>query len=212
MLSKRTMLSKQSLAVALSRLAPFAEAETRLEQYPSDSDLAATLLWHAHMHGRIDGKRVLDLGAGTGILAIGAALLGAATVVAVEKDERALAVLRRNLGMYEGTTQVRAVQGDAAACTEAADVVVMNPPFGTRERHADRAFLTAATRLAPVIYTIHKTTTERFVEAFCRDNGFRVTWRERHGFPLKRTMPHHRKRLARIDVTLFCLEAQMKSP
>ncbi len=46
--------------------------------------------------GNLMGKRVLDLGCGTGILAIAAALKGAHPVVAVDIDPRAVEVTRKN--------------------------------------------------------------------------------------------------------------------
>ncbi len=200
------MIAKQSLAVALSRLKHFESAKMALEQYPTESDLAADLLWDAAMRGRIEGRRILDLGAGTGILAIGAALLGASEVVAVEKDEDAIAVFRENLELYEGVERLRIVEADVASFREPADLVVMNPPFGTKERHADRLFLSAAVRLAPIIYTIHKSSTEKFVRAFADDEGFAVTMAQQRSFPLKRSMPHHEKQHRDVEVTLFCLE------
>ena len=42
------------------------------------------------------GARVLDLGSGTGVLAIAAVLLGARTAVCVDPDPRAVATARRN--------------------------------------------------------------------------------------------------------------------
>ncbi len=44
----------------------------------------------------LEGKRVLDLGCGTGILAIAAALLGAKPVVAVDIDHRAVEITSKN--------------------------------------------------------------------------------------------------------------------
>ncbi len=46
--------------------------------------------------GDLQGRRVLDLGCGTGILAMAAALQGASSVVAVDIDPRAVAVTREN--------------------------------------------------------------------------------------------------------------------
>lgn len=200
------MIAKQSLAVALSRLKHFDVAKVALEQYPTESELAAELLWHAFMAGDLEGKRVLDLGAGTGILAIGAALLGAADVAAVEMDPAAISILRENADLYEGVERLRIVESDIRAYAERADLVVMNPPFGTKVRHADRAFLERAASLAPVIYTIHKTTTDHFVRAFAEDHGLAVPWAEERALRLKRTMAHHERERRDVAVTLYRLE------
>ncbi len=199
------MVSRRSLAVALSKLQVFKSPKVKLEQYPTESDLAAELLWHAHLRGELSGKRVIDLGAGTGILAIGAALLGA-EVTAVEKDAKAIEILRENVRCYEGTDNIVIIQSDIADFSEAGDLVIMNPPFGTKERHADRCFLEKARGLAPVIYTIHKATTKKFITAFCRDNDLRIEWQADRDFPLRQTMSHHQKRRERVAVTLYRLE------
>ena len=48
------------------------------------------MLYHALMKGDIEGKTVCDLGCGTGVLAIGAALLGADRVKGVDSDPKAV--------------------------------------------------------------------------------------------------------------------------
>lgn len=203
---RKAMVSQRGLAVALSELQPFSSPKTMLEQYPTDSNLAAELLWHAHIRNRIAGRRVVDLGAGTGILAVGAALLGAAEVVAIEKDADAIATMRQNLELYEGTERVSVIHADIGSARVEGDVVVMNPPFGTKERHADRVFLEKAKETAPIIYTIHKTTTRGFVEAYAKENGLAITFSEEREMPLKRSMRQHTKERKGIAVTLFCLE------
>ncbi|MBR9692448.1 methyltransferase [Candidatus Woesearchaeota archaeon] len=203
------MTSKRGLAVALSQLKGFENADRALEQYATDSDLAAELLWHAYMAGRLNGT-VIDLGAGTGILAVGAALMGA-DVIAVEKDENAITILKENLMLFEGTENVNVIHGDVKEYANKGDLVIMNPPFGTKEKHADRVFLERAKTLAPIIYTIHKSTTKGFVHSFCKDNRLRITWEEDRTFPLKRSMEHHKKDREHIEVTLFCLEHHAKN-
>jgi ribosomal protein L11 methyltransferase len=61
------------------------------------------------------GARLLDVGAGSGILAIAAALLGAASVVALEGDQLACEALSENLGSNGVEDRVRVVQGLADA-------------------------------------------------------------------------------------------------
>jgi ribosomal protein L11 methyltransferase len=56
------------------------------------------------------GDRVLDVGSGSGILAIAAARLGAAQVVAIEADALSCEALRENLAHNEVTDRVRCVQ------------------------------------------------------------------------------------------------------
>ena len=69
---------------------------------------------------------VLDLGAGSGILSVAAARLGARRVVAVEIDEEALPVARRHADLNR--VPLRIVRGDGARAVRAGafDVVVAN--------------------------------------------------------------------------------------
>ena len=88
------MITKSALAIQLSKLNVFTKAKVRLEQYPTDSEIAATMLWDAYMQGHIEDKILADLGSGTGILGIGAILLGAKHVYFVDADREVLDILR----------------------------------------------------------------------------------------------------------------------
>jgi 16S rRNA (guanine966-N2)-methyltransferase len=89
------------------------------------------------MLGPLDGVRVLDLYAGSGALAIEALSRGAATATLVERDPRALAVLRANLeALGLGSDEARVVGGpataalqDASARGDAYDLVLLDPPY-----------------------------------------------------------------------------------
>ena len=82
--------------IALQGLAGFPSPRPALEQYPTPAPLAARLLFLASGHGDIEHRAVLDLGSGTGVLACGAALLGASEVTGVETDPGAIAVAQAN--------------------------------------------------------------------------------------------------------------------
>lgn len=72
-------------------------------------------------------KRMMDLGSGSGILAIAAAKSGAKTVVAVEPDPVAVAALMGNLERNHTRSQIAVVEGtlnDVPA--QSFDVIVMN--------------------------------------------------------------------------------------
>lgn len=58
------------------------------------------------------GVRVLDLGCGSGILGIGAAMLGAKEVLAVDIDPSAVKVARENIAQNHLEDRVRAVEGN----------------------------------------------------------------------------------------------------
>ncbi|HPF88692.1 MAG TPA: 50S ribosomal protein L11 methyltransferase [Candidatus Limiplasma sp.] len=67
------------------------------------------LLLEKHMHA---GMRVMDVGTGSGILAIAAAKLGAQDVLAVDIDPDAVKVANENIERNHVNGHVRAVQGD----------------------------------------------------------------------------------------------------
>ena len=81
--------------------------------------------------------RVLDLGAGSGVLAIAAALLGAGTVVAVERDLDALGNARDNVRRNRVAERVTVLPGDLADLSpKAGDVVTANLTGAFFTRHA----------------------------------------------------------------------------
>lgn len=195
------MVSKSQLAIALSKLKTFEDPVIQKEQYATDSEIAAEVLWNAFMSGDIEDKTVADLGCGTGVLGIGALLLGAKKVYFVDKDEPALKIAQKNCKELELDGEF--VNTIASEFSEKVDTVVQNPPFGTRSKHADRIFLETAFGIASVIYSFHKTSTKEFIIKKAEENNFNVTHEWKVNFPLKKTYDHQKKRLEKIDVTVF---------
>ena len=62
-----------------------------------------------------NGKRVLDMGSGTGVLAIVAAKLGAESVLAVEIDDMAEESVRENIALNGVAEKIESICGDATA-------------------------------------------------------------------------------------------------
>ena len=100
------------------------------------SDRVKEALFNA-LAPRLADARVLDLFAGTGALGIEALSRGAARAVFVERDARAVAVIRRNLAAahVDGQSEVRrgtvpgaldGLERDGAAF----DLIVLDPPYG----------------------------------------------------------------------------------
>ena len=86
-------MKKKQLEILLERLAGFENPSPEMEQYATPASVAADMLYLAYLRG--DLRVVCDLGTGTGILAIGAALLGA-RAIGVDIDMQALKVARAN--------------------------------------------------------------------------------------------------------------------
>ncbi len=198
--------SKKQLAVLLSKLAGFNEAKVRVEQYTTDPEIAAEVLWAAFMNGDI-GKVSVDLGCGPGILGIGLLVLGAEKVYFVDFDKDALEIAKNNWEKAKSECKLSGeavwVLDDVAHFNEKAGLVVQNPPFGVKVRNADRLFLKKAFEVADIIYSFHKSESKQFIEAFSRENGFRVTNIMDFNFPLKATMGFHTRRIKRINVSCF---------
>jgi ribosomal protein L11 methyltransferase len=84
----------------------------------------------------LSGRRVIDVGTGSGVLAIAAQLLGAAVVVAVDNDPDALQNARENAG--RNGVEIEIVEADLDRWRAApADVVVANLTGAVLRRFAD---------------------------------------------------------------------------
>jgi len=201
-------MRKKHLAILLSSLEGFKNPKPELEQYITPGDVAAELLWLAKELGEIEGRVIADLGAGTGVLTVGACLLGAKMVYTVEKDREALEVLRENLNRAGVDDCVEIVDADVSEFEGKVDTVVMNPPFGSQVKHADRPFLEKAFEIAGVVYSIHlaKNPVRAFVERFAHEHGFSITHRLTVPFEIPAQFHFHRRRLERIPVDIYRFE------
>ena len=205
------MASKRSLATKLGVVAGFEEPSVALEQYPTPPDLAAHVVHLADLHGDVDGRTVLDLGTGTGMLALAAALRGPARVLGVELDRDALLTATANQRRVAASAPVHWIQADATRLPLAVPdpvTVVMNPPFGARNgnRNADRGFLATASRVATVSYSVHNAGSREFVEAFAADNGGEVTHAFAADFAIDAQFDHHTDESRDIDAEVYRVE------
>ena len=84
----------------------------------------------------IEGRRVLDLFAGTGQLGIETLSRGARSAVFVESRRDAVATVKENLKITDLTDRARVVNGDAisylASCREKFDLIFIDPPYGAK--------------------------------------------------------------------------------
>lgn len=204
-------ITKGMLAKTLSQLKVFENPKIVSEQYTIDGEIAAQMLWNSAIIGDFSGKVIVDLGAGTGILGIGALLLGAKKALFVEKDSYALGICKENYEKIKSEFKIGEadfIEADIANCDVKGDVVIQNPPFGTKKEHADKEFLERAFKTAQIIYSIHKATTRDFIEKFALQNNFKTTHYWEFDLPLKKTYKFHKSKIKKIKIGIFRLEAK----
>jgi len=98
-------------------------------------------------------QKVVDLGTGTGIFAIGAVLLGAKEVVAVEKDEDAIQIAKQNAENLGVESEIKFIKSDIEDFESTCDTVVMNPPFSVHS-DIDIGFIQKAIELGDSVYSV----------------------------------------------------------
>ena len=195
-----TLSSKKELARILSGLEGFHEADAKLEQYKTDSEIAAEVLWFLHMGDEIEDKIIADFGCGNGVLGIGCLLLNARKVYFVDKDKNILKIAMENfksLGLRNGVL----INKDVSEFRNKVDFVIENPPFGVQRKYADRIFLDTAMKASDVIYSFHKIDSENFLRKYC--DGFEIKRLFEFNFILRKTLRFHKRDKYCVKVGFF---------
>jgi len=251
----RINMKLKQLIAELQGVQTWRQPKSDLEQYPTPPDIAAHMLFAADAEDGLDGALVADLGCGGGVLGIGAAMMGAAHVIAVDIDPQALEVAAENVAELEVPVDVIACDvlqltfrkpagsrggGGAAACGGAVDgspsaaeetgdggcspfsagrrwmgafdIILMNPPFGTRPESngLDVAFLRAGLALCRPggsVYTLHKTSTRAFIGKTAAELGAIGTVVAELKFEIPKMYKHHRKASVDVEVDFWRIHA-----
>jgi len=200
-LAPKKIIPKRQLEIRLDKLETLKTPKLGLEQYPVSAEAASELLYMASFeHNDLEG-RIIDLGTGTGRLAIGAALMGASDIVGLDVDGPSIYIAVRNA--RESNVNVGWVIGDLNSVVGGFQTVLMNPPYGTRSPHMDARFLTRAFELAPVTYSIHKSSTRNFLTELAKKNGRRVDVVRSLEMRIPHLFDFHRKKWETIQVDLY---------
>ena len=209
--AQKRLVRKRDLERALSEIEAHPLPNAYLEQYTTPSKVAAEILYlAAYVYDDIINKTVMDLGCGTGRLAIGAALLGAKEVFGVDVDTIAVRVAQKNAEIMGVKEKTHWIAADIDVIKGTFDTVLQNPPFGVQRRRADRRFITKSLELSSTIYSFHKggESNREFIKRFIEGHGGRVT----NIFPLKMEIPRmfkfHTKRKRSIQVDLYRIEGK----
>jgi len=167
------MKGRRRLEMLLSRMKDIDDPDPSLEQYRTPSDLVVDILLRALSDGDIKGRSVMELGCGFAPFAIGAMILGASSVHAVDIDPRAIEKARENLALISRSALPDHGNRIELICADVSeeepylpmvDTILMNPPFGSQKKNADRPFIKAAALHAGSIYSIHQGSTLPFLK------------------------------------------------
>lgn len=213
------MLTKKQLEIVLSKLKPIENPKSSLEQYTIPSELAAEILNLAYQSGDIEDKVVFDLGCGTGRLALGALLLGAKEITAVDMDDKVLDIAEENMHSIMSDKlvvkgSVKFLLSDVKDFFGKCDTVIQNPPFGIQNKHADRLFLEKALECGSKIYSLHKNgyeKTREFLTKFIENKNGKVE----QIIPYKFSVPHmfkfHKKPKREFSVDLYVIKRRPRA-
>ena len=210
--AQKRLVRKRDLERALSQIEGHPLPNVYLEQYTTPSNVAAeTLYLAAYVNDDILDKTVIELGCGTGRLAIGAALLDAKEVFGVDLDKAAVKVAQKNaekLGVKEKT---RWIVADIDVVRGVFDTVLQNPPFGVQRKRADRRFITKSLELSGTVYSFHKAgeSNREFIKRFIEEHGGKISTI----FPLEMDIPRmfkfHTKKKKITQVDLYRIEGKV---
>ncbi len=205
--SQRKLISRKKLEILLQQVETFVDPQPELEQYPITPRGASIILSViANTYNDILDKIIGDLGCGTGILAIGAALLSAKKVIGVDIDQKQLEVATRNANKLDLTDKIEWLKMDVNDFLKSVDVIIQNPPFGVQhKRGLDRVFLKQAIQNATIVYSIHKSgeKNQRFLRNFIQNLNAVVD----AIIPIQISIPHlfefHRKEQYLVEIDLY---------
>jgi putative methylase len=198
--------SKKQLEIVLERVPPHPIPKIQFEQYTTTSHVAAEMLFIASSrYNDIKDKSIMDLGCGTGRLAIGAALLDARDVVGVDLDPVAVNVARQSSEKMNLKEKMQWVVSDLEGVNGRFDTVLQNPPFGVRRRGADRAFILKAIQLGNVVYSLHKSVgrNREFIKSLVSKHKATITDLYQMTLTLPHTFRFHSKKEHVVPVDLY---------
>lgn len=178
----------------LSGLEQLQSKSLELEQYATDGDLAARWLTDISAFGDLqEGCTVADLGAGNGVLGLGALALGAGSAILVEADQTACDTAQFNaekMGFADSVEVIQASIGTDSIELDSVDVAISNPPWGRQSPKADRPFLDTILSDRVPSHLMHSAEASH-IEPMFKDQGWSV---ERYGkadFALPAVYSHH---------------------
>ena len=205
----------KNIISSLESLETFSSPKDYLEQYQTPPSIAGEMIHYISNNYSLNNYSIADLGCGTGILGISAALCGCKNVFLFDIDEEALEIAKNNIEQLELEDNIQIIQMDVNQLKQCNklnkyfDLVITNPPFGIRsENGADIEFLKTASYICNnTIFSLHKFSTINFLKKFYNKNGINDIQSFKIEYNLPKTYKFQKKKEKNIDVV--CLEAKI---
>ena len=205
----------KNIISSLESLETFSSPKDYLEQYQTPPSIAGEMIHYISNNYSLNNDSIADLGCGTGILGISAALCGCKNVFLFDIDEEALDIAKNNIEQLELEDNIQIIQMDVNQLRQCNklnkyfDLVITNPPFGIRsENGADIEFLKTASYICNnTIFSLHKFSTINFLKKFYNKNGINDIKSFKIEYNLPKTYKFQKKKEKNIDVV--CLEAKI---
>ena len=191
----------------LSSLPPHPCGDIELEQYTTSGDIAASWLAQIAAFGDLStDSSIADLGAGNGILGIGAALIGVSQVGLVEVDEQACSVAFQSIEQagVSDSVEIFCKRVDDSLDLTGADLIISNPPWGTQKPKSDRPFLDAIIRSNSIAHLMHSAEATH-VEVIFESAGWEVERYWETDFALPAAYSHHYSRQGKTRAAFWRL-------
>lgn len=155
----------KDLKIELSSVKDFSRMSVGLEQYITPVEIAASMAYTIHTaYNDIEGKSILDLCCGTGMLSFACSYFLPSYVLGVDVCLSALSTFRlNNLKFGINVDLLRCPMEDLDFINTRFDTAILNPPFGTKVKHADVKALDKALELCDVVYSLHKSSTREYL-------------------------------------------------
>ena len=196
---------KKQLEIELSKIIDdFKEPKIKFEQYMTPPEIAAFMIHYAWMKGEIENKKIIDIGAGTGMLGIGAAFLGG-NVTMIEIDKDAYEILKNNVAKTDH--EIRLINKNIFDFDfdEEYDTALINPPFGIKSKNKDMDFIVKASKISKHIFSIHDGSESNInnIKSLFEKNNLEIIESLIMDFSLKSTYPWHEEKNKILKVLLL---------
>ena len=206
----------KNLISDLESIETFENPKEHLEQYQTSPQVAGEMLHYISQNYELKDYKIADLGCGTGILGIAAALCGCENVFLFDIDEDALDIARQNVQNLDLENNIQLINVDVntlrdwESLNKYFDIVITNPPFGIRsEKGADVEFLKTSSKICNnTIFSLHKISTINYLKKFYTKYGVKNIKSFKIDYDLPKTYKFHKKENKKIEVA--CLEVNIE--